>query len=347
MNISKNRLRTAWIARSVSILILAACLLVIGLADAFAAPPPGSPVAKHGRLKVCGTMLCDKYNRPVQLRGMSSQGLQWFAQCMNDKSLTALAQDWKSDVVRLSLYVQEGGYETDPRGFTDLMHSLIDKATARGLYVIVDWHILNPGDPYYNLSRAKTFFTEIASRHGNQGNVIYEVANEPHGVSWDRIRAYHERIIPVIRNRDHDAVILLGTRGWSSLGLNEGANETEIINNPVRAKNVMYTFHFYAASHRDNYVDALSRAAAKIPVFVSEFGTQTYTGSGANDLVQSQKFMDVMAQKKIGWTNWNFSDYTSTGAVLIPGTCPDGQFAGTSSLKESGIWIRDRIRELH
>jgi len=335
------------IARRINLLALAAGLLVVGMAEAFAAPPPGSPVALHGRLKVCGTMLCDKYNKPVQLRGMSSQGLQWFAQCINDKSLTALAQDWQSDVIRLSLYVQEGGYETNPSGFTALMHSLIDKATARGLYVIVDWHILNPGDPYYNLTRAKfsTFGRPAASK--NQVNIIYETANEPHGVSWDRIRAYHELIIPVIRSRDPKAVILLGTRGWSSLGVAEGANETEIVNNPVRAKNVMYTFHFYAASHRDDWLATLSRAATKIPVFVSEFGTQTYTGSGANDFVMSQKYMYVKKQRKVGWTNWNFSDYTSTGAVLVPGTCPDGQFAGTSSLKESGVWIRDHIREPH
>jgi endoglucanase len=337
----------ALIACSIRSLMPAACLLVVGVADASAAPPPGSPLALHGRLKVCGTMLCDKYNRPVQLRGMSSQGLQWFAQCINDKSLTALQQDWKSDVIRLSLYVQEGGYETNPSGFTALMHSLIDKATARGLYVIVDWHILNPGDPYYNLTRAKTFFADIASRYKNQGNIIYETANEPHGVSWDRIRAYHELIIPVIRSRDPQAVILLGTRGWSSLGVAEGANETEIINNPVRAKNVMYTFHFYAASHRDDWLATLSRTATKIPVFVSEFGTQTYTGSGANDFVMSQKYMDAMKQAKVGWTNWNFSDYTSTGAVLTPGTCPDGPYTGTTNLKESGVWVRDHIREPH
>ena len=128
--------------------------------------------------------------------------------------------------------------------------------------MIVDWHILNPGDPYYNLTRAKTFFADIASRYKNQDNILYETANEPHGVSWDRIRAYHELIIPVIRSRDPQAVILLGTRGYSSLGVAEGSSEIEIINNPVRAKNVMYTFHFYAASHRDNFLNTLSSAAS-------------------------------------------------------------------------------------
>jgi hypothetical protein len=42
----------------------------------------------------------------------------------------------------------------------------------------------------------------------------------------------------------------------------------------------MYTFHFYAASHGDSYRAEVARAAALIPIFVTEFGTVTYTGGG-------------------------------------------------------------------
>ena len=165
-----------------------------------------------------------------------------------------------------------------------LVHNYIEMATQRGMYAIVDWHKLTPGDPNHNLARARTFFTEIAQpARRTRPNVIYEVANEPNGVSWSRIKSYHEQIIPVIRAQDPDASILLGTRAWSSLGVSDGADETEVINNPVNATNIMYTFHFYAASHDDEYLDALSRAADRIPMFVTEFGTQTSSGDGGND----------------------------------------------------------------
>jgi endoglucanase len=324
--------------------LVAAFFLFAGPAHA---APSGSPVALHGQLKVCGTKLCDKFNKPIQLRGMSTHGLQWYKQCVNDKSLDALATDWKADVLRVSMYIQEGGYQTDPRKFTDLVHAIIAKATARGLYVIVDWHMLDPGDPFYNLARAKIFFAEIANRHRSKVNILYEVANEPNGVSWNRIKRYHQQIIPVIRSRDANAVILLGTRGWSSLGISDGANENEIVNNPVNAGNVMYTFHFYAASHGALYLNALSRAANKLPMFVTEFGTQTYTGDGANDFVQAQKYLDLMKQKKISWVNWNYSDDERSGAVFKPGTCPNGSFAGTSALKPAGKWVRERLRAPH
>ncbi|WP_425582034.1 cellulase family glycosylhydrolase [Streptosporangium fragile] len=305
----------------------------------------GTPVAANGQLHVCGTKLCNKNGKQIQLRGMSTHGLQWYRQCVTGGSLNALATDWKADVVRLSMYIQEDGYETDPRRFTDLVHSLIEQVSAEGMYVIVDWHMLTPGDPNHNLSRARTFFAEIAQRHAARPNILYEIANEPNGVSWNSIKSYAEQVIPVIRAQDPDGIVLVGTRAWSSLGVSDGSSETEVVNNPVNASNIMYTFHFYAASHGSQYLNALSRAADRIPMFVTEFGTQNSAGEGANDFTRSQQYLDLMATKKISWVNWNFSDDHRSGAVFTTGTCAaGGPWTGTTRLKEAGVWVRDRIR---
>ena len=325
-------------------LIGAALLALNGSATAQEAAPGGSPVAINGKLRVCGTKLCNKNNQPVQLRGMSTHGLQWYRNCINDESLDALATDWKADILRVSMYVQEDGYETDPDGFTRLVNSIVNRVTARGLYVIIDWHMLDPGDPFYNLQRAKTFFQSVARTHKAKTNVMYEVANEPNGVSWGRIRNYHRQIIPVIRDQDPDAVILLGTRAWSSLGISDGLDEREVVRNPVDFPNIMYTFHFYAASHGPEYLSGLRRASALLPIFVTEFGTQNSAGEGRNNFLRSQQYLDLMAEKQIGWANWNYSDDGRSGAVFKSGTCPAGNFAGTSALKEAGQWIRARMR---
>ncbi|MCH7232551.1 cellulase family glycosylhydrolase [Glycomyces sp. L485] len=307
-------------------------------------PEQGTPIERHGQLSVCGTNLCGEDGEPVQLKGMSTHGLQWFADCVNDASLDALAEDWESDIVRLSMYVQEDGYETDPAGFTSLVSGLIDEVTSRGMYALVDWHILTPGDPNVNLEAARTFFAEIAEAHADNPGVLYETANEPNGVSWTDIKGYHEQIIPVIRERDPDSVIVLGTRAYSSLGLSEGSGPSEVVDNPVAADNVMYAFHFYAASHREDYLAAVEAAADRLPIFASEWGTQTYTGDGANDFAMSQRWTDMMAEHQISWTNWNFADDFRSGAALEVGTCPNGPFTGTQNLKPAGEWIRDQIR---
>ena len=309
--------------------------------------PDGSPAAINGPLHVCqGKRLCNEYGNPIQLRGTSSHGLQWYPHCLVPKAFTVLARDWKADVVRISLYVQEGGYETDPEKFKSLVNKAVKRATRKGLYVIVDWHILNPGDPHYNLERAKEFFDWIAQKHRKRVNVFYELANEPNGeqVTWDVLKRYYEELIPVIRSYDPDAILLLGTPGWSSFGLAHGWSEKDIVDDPVDAENVLYSFHFYAASHREFYREALDRAAQQIPVFVSEFGLQQYTGEGENDLEQSQLYLDVMEARKISWVYWNFSDDWRSGTVFEPGVCDEKAFNETSRMKESGLWIRERMQ---
>ncbi|GHJ49261.1 endoglucanase [Catellatospora sp. TT07R-123] len=308
-------------------------------------PPTGTtPVAINGQLHVCGVNLCNQYNKPIQLRGMSTHGLQWFANCYNDASLDALANDWNADLLRIAMYVQEQGYETNPAAFTNQVNTLVDKAQARGMYALIDFHTLTPGDPNYNLDRAKTFFAAVAARNAAKNNVIYEIANEPNGVSWAGIKSYAEQVIPVIRANDPDAVVIVGTRGWSSLGVSEGGNASEVINNKVNAQNVMYTFHFYAASHKDNYRAELERAAASLPMFVTEFGTVTYTGGGAFDQSSSTAWLDMLDRLKISYANWTYSDASESSAAFKPGTCAGGQYAGTSVLQDSGLFMRSRIR---
>ncbi len=324
--------------------LLTAATLIPTTAPATAAPAADTPVSRNGQLHVCGVKLCNQNNQPVQLRGMSTHGIQWYANCIKTASLDALAYDWKADILRISMYVQEGGYETNPRKFTDMVHGYIEEATKRGMYALVDWHQLTPGDPNANLSKAKTFFTEIADRHKNKNNIIYDIANEPNGVSWAGIKSYAEQMVPVIRAKDADGVVFVGTHGWASLGVSDGRTEADVVNNPVRATNLMYTFHFYAASHKQAYLDALTRASSKIPIFVTEFGTQTYTGDGGNDFTWSQKYLDFLNSRQIGWTNWNFSDDSRSGAVFKQGTCAGSNFTGTSVLKPAGVWIRERIR---
>ncbi|KNE78977.1 cellulase [Streptomyces fradiae] len=336
------RSRHRWaLARAAGLLAL--CAAMTAPLPASARAHAATPFQDHGRLQVCGTALCGEDGRPVQLRGMSSHGTQWFEHCLTGASLDVLARDWGADVLRVSTYVQEDGYETDPARFTDLASRVIDQATERGMYVIVDWHMLDPGDPRVNKELAARFFTEITERHGHQDNVLYEIANEPNGVSWQAIRSYAEDIIPVVRAGDPDAVVLVGTRAWSSLGVSEGADESEIAADPVDAENVMYTFHFYAASHREEYLRTLSRAAAELPLFVTEFGTQDYSGDGPDDFAMTQRYLDVMAEKNISWTNWNYSDDFRSGAVFRPGTCSEGRWADSGALKDAGVWIRDRI----
>ncbi|TAK72336.1 MAG: endoglucanase [Gammaproteobacteria bacterium] len=149
--------------------------------------------------------------------------------------------------------------------------------------------------------------------------------------------------MPIIRAIDPKTVIIVGTVGWSSLGVSDGRTSQDIINQPLNYPNIMYTFHFYAASHRDEYLNELDKASNVLPIFVTEFGTQTYTGDGANDFQMSDKYMQLMNSKKISWTNWNYSDDFRSGAIWKTGTCSQGPWTD-ANLKQAGIWVKDKIK---
>ncbi len=305
-----------------------------------------TPVEINGQLQVIGKQLCNQYGKPIQLRGMSTHGIQWYpwGDCLTEASLDTLAYGWGADILRISMYVQEGGYETNPTAFTNQVKTLVNEATERGMYALVDFHQLSPGDPNANTENAKTFFTEIATTFKDNNNIIYDIANEPNGVVWDTIHKYAVEVIPVIQNIDTDAVVLCGTHGYATFGLSGDGNLQDVLDNPLPFNNVMYTFHFYANSHQDYYYNGLDKASDELPVFVTEFGTQDYDGDGDNNFTMTQKYLDLLADKKISWCNWNYSDDFRSGAVWKTGTCGNGPWS-TENLKESGLWIREKMLE--
>lgn len=307
--------------------------------------PPGSPVALNGQLHVCGRTICNQNNKAIQLRGMSTHGLQWYGwnECITRSSLDSLAADWGADILRMSMYVQEGGYETNPPAFKAQIDAIVAEVLRLGLYAIVDWHMLDPGDPNANLTLAREYFTWFTTKYGSHPNFLYEIANEPNGVSWATIKNYANQMIPVVRDKAPGGIIIIGTRGWSSFGVSDGSGPAEVINSPVAGSNLMYTFHFYAASHGSEYRAALITASDSLPVFVTEWGTQTFTGDGANNFTSSQQYIDIMAQRKISWTSWNYSDDFRSGAAFVVGTCQAGGPWTGSSLKPAGTWVQQRI----
>src|SRR4051812_45469765 len=95
-------------------LVLSGFLLVLGSEKVFAQYPAGSPVAINGKLQVIGTHLSNECGNPVQLRGMATHGVQWFQGCYTPASLDMMVNNWKIDILRISMYIQEGGYQNNP-----------------------------------------------------------------------------------------------------------------------------------------------------------------------------------------------------------------------------------------
>ena len=311
---------------------------------------PASPFGINGKLHICDGMLCNEHGHPIQLRGMSSHGLQWFENCIKPSAFKTLRHDWGADVVRLSMYIQEEGYENDPVYFRAMLDRMIEQCSDEGLYCILDWHQHEPGDPNFNLELAKEFFDIMAEKHADKDNVIFEICNEPSGVEWSEIKSYGQEVIPVVRKHAPDSVIIVGTPHWAS-------EPSAVIGDELDFDNLMYTMHFYADEHQQDYRDQVMEAAeAGIAVFATEFGTQWSSGDGDNNFESAQEWLDLLEHYKISWTNWNFSDDKRSGAVWErirdsedesdpdkSGDVCKKEMWTDDHLKEAGKWIKDHM----
>ncbi len=275
---------------------------------------------QHGALSVNSKgQLTDCYGEVVQLRGYSTHGLSWYPEYVNRDFFSQMLEDWHIDIVRLAMYTaEENGYCTGTKENQEHLKDIIDKgvkaATELGLYVIIDWHILSDSNPLMHKEESIAFFSEMAKKYHAYGNVFYEICNEPNvNCTWADIKSYADIIIPVIRQYDEHAVILVGTPTWSQ-------DVDEAVANPLTGfENIMYVLHFYADSHRDELREKMSLACeSHLPLFVSEFGICNANGTGAGNQEQAALWISLMDQYKISYLMWSLSHRDESSASFKP-----------------------------
>jgi endoglucanase len=307
-----------------------------------ATTPGTTPVQQHGNLSVKGTQLVNQYGNPVQLKGVSSQWLNYESDgyATNLNALIWMRDNWKLSVIRAAMGVdadQTGAYMYSAAGKANMksqVETIIQNAVTAGVYVIVDWHS-HKAEQY--TTEANLFFRDISQRYGQYPNVIYETYNEPLDVDWYTLKEYHQNIYTSVRSYDADRnenVILLGTPNWDQdvdvAAADPMAGDT----------NVMYTLHFYACSH-NSYYGQLAKAkkalSMGLPIFVSEWGaTKADGGTGGSGTCASyaDEWHSWMNSNSISWAAWKLDDcdgltVADTSCILLNGAPLTGGWTST------------------
>jgi endoglucanase len=294
------------------------------------------PVKQFGRLQVKGTQLYGEKGNAVVLRGMSFGWHNYWPRFYNADAVSWLYKDWNCSVVRAAMGVEPvRGYKKDSAGSVTKIKAVVDGAIKAGIYVIIDWHSHN-----INLREAKTFFEQMAKEYGKYPNVIYEIFNEPDYESWSDVKSYSSEVIKVIRKYDSDNIILVGSPHWDQ-------DIHLVADAPLQGfTNIMYTVHFYAATHKQELRDRCNYALKKgIPIFISESAGMESSGNGPINDVEWIKWIELAEKNKISWITWSVSDKNETCSVLLPAASSNGQWNPDKDLKESGIKTRTLLKK--
>ncbi|KAL7080423.1 hypothetical protein ACQ4LE_000215 [Meloidogyne hapla] len=288
----------------------------------------------YGQLSVKGTKLLGSNGQPVQLAGMSlfwsnyDEGKIFY----NEETVYNLKCAWNANAVRASMDVES--YLDFPITERDKVEAVVKAAIKLDMYVVLDYHTEKAQD---SLAKAKEFFTYFAQKYGNYSNMLYEPFNEPNGVDWAVVKAYHQQIVETIRNFDKKNPIILGTTKWSQ--------DVDIASkDPVNGENICYTLHVYAATHKQDIRNKAQIALDNgVCIFVTEYGTVSATGGGQIDEGSMNDWWNFWDKNNISYLNWAIDNKGEGSAALVPNTVASD--VGTPShWSKSGQMVQNKLK---
>jgi endoglucanase len=327
-------------AALVAVVLVVAAFLVLVLRRpipaTFSASPPG---AARGQLAARGPLVVDGDGTPVYLHGVDWPSLDWApagqhadgAPGLDLAEVHTMAERFRTNAVRIALneaFLLRGSPRYVPT-YAGLVVRAVRAARRAGLVVILDLHTVIGADavtdpPAEGPSCAPdppsiAFWTALARRFRNWPGVVFELYNEPHGITWSTWRDGGPITCPATGRR-YDAVgeqtLLEAVRatGARNLVIADGVDWAgSLVGLPrwhLAGSNVAYGLHLYVEEERPTGVatwqGALGSTWRRWPVIATEFGVlgchRPYP------LALERRIIDFLAAHGIGWTAWGWWD---------------------------------------
>jgi endoglucanase len=239
----------------------------------------------------------DKYGRK-DFEKVKALGVDHIRLPMRSNDFSTRKPDWKLDPLYLTY-----------------LDRVLDWAEETGLYLLLDNHTFNnkiPDGEDEDLEEALCkVWTQLAGRYKDRGPLImYEVFNEPHGISDEKWGAVQGRVIESIREQDTRHTIIVGGTNYNSIGGLEGIPE-------YPDSGLIYTFHYYdphVFTHQGNSWDTIPLTnlgavpfpwdAARMPKLPEDLrGTQYEEIFASYDRLSSKETMENRIAEAVSFAN--------------------------------------------
>lgn len=137
-------------------------------------------------LHVDGKLVLTTDGKPVRLQGVNIVSLEWIAvgERVMKASLVAL-EDWKANIIRLPVapkfwFGKDSSQKDGGAAYRQLVSDVVTLVANRGAYVLLDLHQFGPPRQEH-----VDFWASAAPAFKNHPAVLFDLFNEPHGMSWD------------------------------------------------------------------------------------------------------------------------------------------------------------------
>ncbi|MBP5227194.1 MAG: cellulase family glycosylhydrolase [Kiritimatiellae bacterium] len=296
-------------------------------------------------LSVRGNRLVNKAGKEVWLQGVAVPSLSWMAAGEHVMESVAVAvEEWGANVIRLPLHSKfwfatatEPWNKRDDGGeaYRTLVDRVVAYANVRGCYVVLDLH-------EYRAATANhaRFWGDCAKRYANRPGVLFDILNEPHGISWCEWRdggtlkdgggnapaeteegrdvresIGMQRLVEAVRATGARNVIIAGGLDWSydCSGILEGYALQDPSGNGIA-----YSVHVYP--WKGDWQKKFLDCAEKYPLFLGEVGCMLKKMPFEQTLKDPYRWApDMLAciqKRRLNWTAWSFHPSADPCVIL-------------------------------
>ena len=300
-------------------------------------------------LKVAGNQILGPGGKPVLLQGLCVDSLQWSYGENILWSIRTAIDDWKANVIRLPVspefWFGHAPYQKpgDEEAYRKTVDQVIQLAAGRGAWVALDLHTF--GAP---TGKHRNFWKDAALRYKNNPAVLFELFNEPHGISWEIWRNggslkgpenVSTDVNPAENSEKTGEEVSVGMQALVAAaretgakniiiaaGLDWGYDLTGVVGDYALedpgGNGIVYSSHIYPwkSEWQKNVLDA----AAKHPIFVGEVGNlPDYRGFEFIPEPQrhplegwGEDIIGMMQKNKLNWTGFSFHPGCGPRAIL-------------------------------
>jgi len=309
-------------------------------------PPAESPQPDNWprEIHVSGNRLVNPDGAEVWLQGVAIPGLEIVPEGHGAvHSAIVAVEDWQANVVRLaikdSFWYGRGKGQTDGGlAYRAKVDAVVNAAANRGAYIALDHHryrAVKPGQI--------PFWQELATLYKNHPAVLFDVLNEPHGISWEvwrnggfvadekakvneagflneqTVQANRgfespgmQALVEAIRATGAKNVIIAGGLQWAYdlSGIVNGYALEDPSGNGI-----MYATHVY--NWKKNWQKAFLDAADLHPVFVGELGADVKKMHFIPEKAQEDPYtwvpdmLGIIQERRLNWTGWSFHTWAT------------------------------------
>lgn len=369
----RSQRRRGGLIRSIGSILLGAVLIVTTAPSLAGAAGAGlAPLTTSGNHII-------RNGAPFNFYGVNRDSLEWgdfnWGGCGGDGHFTTADFDriaaWHVDAVRIPLSEADWlGRRCAGVDYPALVDAAVAAANAHGMYAILDLHwtdvnglapcdqgCLSGQQPMPD-SDSIRFWSGVAARYANRPGVIFDLFNEPHGVSWSCWRSGGctvasstpgasgapvsytavgmQTLLDAVRSTGANNLVLAAGLDWAY-------DLSGVINGyALTGSNIAYDSHIYVQWHNTaaDWDSHVGEVAQQYPVTVTELGSVDCSTTYTAPLLKYLSAPMGIAADRISWTIWSWN---APGQCSQPSVIAD--WMGTP-LAGQGALVHDTLATL-